>query len=305
MPRRMLPFAAALLVAAAVVLALVARDDERPASGGVAATATPTPEAPGEPSPPLPEPDGALPRDARELADELARTRDALWAAIDRWRSDGDPAGGGPPEDVALLALRQQRIYRRLGESPRLSRRVIAALPAALRPEARDNVLARRELGRIKSVRRGPPPKIAIGPAEPADVLRRHYRRAWRRFGVGPPLLAAVNFVESAFGRLRNRSISGARGPMQFIPSTWAAYGLGGDISDPRDAILGAANYLHASGAPGDETRALFRYNPSSAYVSAISRYARRIRADWRAYYAYYAWAVFVGDRRLTGPGRQ
>jgi soluble lytic murein transglycosylase-like protein len=304
MPRRMLPLAAALLVGAVAVFALLARDDERPAGGGAAATATPTPEAPGDALPSLPEPDGALPRDARELADELARTRESLWAAIDRWRADGDPAQGGAPEDVALLALRQQRIYRLLGGAPRLSRRVIAALPAPLRPEARDNVLARRELGRIKSVRRGPPPKIAIGTAQPADVLRGHYRRAWRRFRVGPPLLAAVNFVESAFGRLRNRSVSGARGPMQFIPATWAAYGLGGDISDPRDAILGAANYLHANGAPADETRALFRYNPSSAYVSAISRYARRIRADERAFYAYYAWAVFIGDRRLTGPGR-
>jgi membrane-bound lytic murein transglycosylase B len=88
------------------------------------------------------------------------------------------------------------------------------------------------------------------------------------------------------------------------MPATWAAYGLGGDIRDPRDAILGAANYLHANGAPGDERGALLRYNPSSAYVSAISRYARRIRADRRAFYAYYAWAVFVGDRRRTGPGR-
>jgi membrane-bound lytic murein transglycosylase B len=121
---------------------------------------------------------------------------------------------------------------------------------------------------------------------------------------VGPPLLAAVNFVESGFGRLRNRSISGARGPMQFIPSTWAAYGLGGDISDPRDAILGAANYLHANGAPGDETRALYRYNPSSHYVKAIAAYARRIRADRRRFYGYYAWAVFINDERRSGPGR-
>lgn len=47
---------------------------------------------------------------------------------------------------------------------------------------------------------------------------------------------------------------------------------------------------------------ALFRYNPSLHYVSAISCYARRIRADWRAFYAYYAWQVYVGDRRLTEP---
>ena len=136
----------------------------------------------------------------------------------------------------------------------------------------------------------GPPPKIVVRAAEPPDVLRSHYRRARKRFKVGPPLLAAVNFVESAFGRLRNRSVSGARGPMQFMPATWRAYGLGGDISDPRDAILGAANYLHANGAPRDERGALFHYNPSKHYVEAISRYARRIRADERAFYAYYAW---------------
>ena len=143
-------------------------------------------------------------------------------------------------------------------------------------------MVARLELERIVSQHVGPPPKVAIGPAQPADVLRSHYRRAQRRFRVGAPLLAAVNFVESAFGRLRNRSVSGARGPMQFMPATWAAYGLGGDISDPRDAILGAANYLHANGAPANETRALLRYNPSADYVRAVSRYARRIRADWR-----------------------
>ena len=62
----------------------------------------------------------------------------------------------------------------------------------------------------------------------------------------------------------------------------------------PRDAILGAANYLHANGAPRDEGGALFHYNPSRSYVSAISRYARRIRADWRAFYAYYAWPPAV-----------
>ena len=47
-------------------------------------------------------------------------------------------------------------------------------------------------------------------------------------------MLAAVNLVESAFGRMRNNSTAGAQGPMQFIPSTWAAYGMGGDVRDPR-----------------------------------------------------------------------
>jgi membrane-bound lytic murein transglycosylase B len=121
-------------------------------------------------------------------------------------------------------------------------------------------------------------------------------------------VLAAVNFVESAFNKLRSRSAAGAQGPMQFMPATWRAYGLGGDIHDPHDAILGAANYLHAAGAPQNLRRALHAYNPSAAYVDAVLRYARRIGADRRAYYELYSWQVFVrtpeGDRRVTGPGR-
>jgi membrane-bound lytic murein transglycosylase B len=164
--------------------------------------------------------------------------------------------------------------------------------------------MAKRELASIHSVvvQR---PAIRIGRAEPADDLREHYRRAWRRFRVAWRVLAAVNFVESRFGRLRNESVSGARGPMQFMPATWAAYGLGGNVRDPRDAILGAANYLHANGAPGDYPRALYRYNPSPAYVSAVQRYAAMIERDERAFYALYARPVVLKtghSRKATAP---
>ena len=286
------------LIVAALAAALVGCGGAQRSASQQAASPSPTPTASARPTPD-PDPARALPDAPGALAGDLAQTREALWAAIDRWRAGGGPARGGIPDEVAGLAQRQQRIYRRLGRERRLSRQVLAALPRALRAEARDNVLARLELERIVSQHVGPPPKVAIGAAQPADVLRGHYRRAQRRFGVGAPLLAAVNFVESAFGRLRNRSVSGARGPMQFMPATWAAYGLGGDISNPRDAVLGAANYLHANGAPANETRALLRYNPSSDYVSAVSRYARRIRADWRAFYAYYAWVTHYRGKRI------
>jgi membrane-bound lytic murein transglycosylase B len=119
-------------------------------------------------------------------------------------------------------------------------------------------------------------------------------------------VLAAVNLVETGFNRLRNRSTSGARGPMQFLPSTWRAYGMGGDVDDPHDAILGAANYLHASGAPGSYRAALHAYNPSRLYVTAVLRYARAFRRSFRTYYVLHSWQVFVrtthGLRRLTGP---
>ena len=71
---------------------------------------------------------------------------------------------------------------------------------------------------------------------------------------------------------------------MQFLPATWKAYGMGGDIDDPRDAILAAANYLHRRVPREDLDGALFAYNPSTSYVRAIRRFARRMRSDDRAF---------------------
>jgi membrane-bound lytic murein transglycosylase B len=113
--------------------------------------------------------------------------------------------------------------------------------------------------------------------------------------------------VETKFGRVVSNSSAGAQGPMQFLPSTWQAYGLGGHVHNPHDAILGAANYLHANGAPASLRGALYHYNPVAAYVDAVATYAAAIRQDPRLYYAMYCWQVYVlttrGDQRITGPG--
>ena len=101
---------------------------------------------------------------------------------------------------------------------------------------------------------------------------------------------------------MRETSVAGAQGPMQFMPSTWASYGRG-DVHDPQAAILGAARFLRAAGAPADERSALYRYNPSWAYVDAVERYAGRIRRSARAFAQYYARPLIVrtpvGYRRL------
>jgi membrane-bound lytic murein transglycosylase B len=120
-------------------------------------------------------------------------------------------------------------------------------------------------------------------------------------------VLAAVNYVESDFGRLRNASIAGAQGPMQFMPSTWRAYGRG-DVHDPQTAILGAARFLRAAGASRSLRAALYRYNPSQAYVDAVLRFAGRISRDPRAFLVLYARRLIVrtpgGYRTLTSAGR-
>jgi membrane-bound lytic murein transglycosylase B len=262
------------------------------------------PRADSQAEPP-PGPNSAIPRRPAALAERLASTHRALDAAIDRWREQGDIRRGQPPRDVTLYALDEQRIHLLLAKRRPLAARVLALAPGRIAAHVRATLRAKRALNAlyVPVTRR----HWRTGAARPAGELLGFYRAAKRRFGVPVHVLAAVNFVESAFGRLRNTSTAGAQGPMQFIPSTWAAYGLGGDIGDPRDAILGAANYLHASGAPSDVRGALFAYNPSNHYVNAVLAYAERIRRDLRAFFSYYSWQVYVrttaGTRRITGPG--
>ena len=249
-----------------------------------------------------PAPHTPLPREPARLAHALERTRAAARADIAVWRG----RGADPPARVTLEVLYEQRIERKLAERPRLSRAVLARFPAATARQVRDEVTAQRELRRL--ARPVPLSAIRVGRPLPARRLLRYYLEAERRFHVRWEVLAAVNFVESAFDKLRNRSTAGAQGPMQFLPSSWRTYGLGGDVHDPHDAILGAANYLRAAGAPRDYRRALYRYNPSPLYVDAVLRYARQIERDRRAYFDYYSRQVFVltraGVRRVTGPGR-
>ena len=256
-----------------------------------------------EPKPPAP--DTGIPRSASALAERLTVTHRALDAAVERWRRDGDIGRGGPPTDVTLYALDQQRIHLLLAKRRGLAARVLARTPGRIAAHVRATLRAKRALSALYvPVTRS---HWRTGPAAPAGELLGYYREARRRFGVQIHVLAAVNFIESAFNRLRNTSTAGAQGPMQFIPSTWAAYGMGGDIRDPHDAILGAANYLRASGAPRDIRGALFAYNPSPHYVNAVLAYADRIRRDRRALLSYYSWQVYVrttaGTRRITGPG--
>jgi membrane-bound lytic murein transglycosylase B len=289
--RRSLAALLAIGAAAGVTVALAQEQEDPPAP----------PPAASE-SPPLPGPNVALPHRPAALSATLTATTRRLRQALASW----DPAER-PPRDVTYLALHQQRILRRMTVRPRLGDATLAQLPPDVRGEARDTVAARRQL---MAIPRSPGrlPRVRLARAAPAEELRRHYAEAQRRFGVHWSVLASINFVESAFGRVRSASEAGARGPMQFLPATWREYGMGGDIDDPGDAILAAANYLRRSGAPEDLDGALFAYNHSTSYVRAIRRFARRMRSDERTFLTYYAWQVLVrtpdGVRRLTGPGR-
>jgi hypothetical protein len=271
-------------------------------SGGAA---SPTTRAPSPlPSFPSGTPTGSTTH-PEQLATDLATVTTQLNASIDAWEAAGGTGTWPPPGPLVLQALEQQRIYGTLALHPRLLSEVLPLLPADLRVQARANATAGAELISLVSPSSHHVTFRTRAPL-PARVLLSYYRRAQRRFGVPWQILAAVNNVESRFGRVISASSAGAQGPMQFIPATWSAYGLGGDVHDPLDAIMGAANYLHASGSPGDNAGALYHYNPASAYVNAVMLYARQMMKDPRSFYAYYNWQVFVltpsGFKQLTGP---
>jgi len=108
------------------------------------------------------------------------------------------------------------------------------------------------------------------------------YARTQAAYGVDARLLKAIHQVETGGAgstNLTNRSGSGAQGPMQFLPSTWRRHGVDGngdgyaDINNVEDAIFTAAAYLKVCGYP-DIRKALWGYNPSTAYYNKVMRLA-------------------------------
>jgi hypothetical protein len=110
-------------------------------------------------------------------------------------------------------------------------------------------------------------------------VLIPIYQRAADAYDLGPQgaaILAGINEIETAFGTNLNVSSAGAMGWMQFIPSSWEAYGVdanGDGVADPynpEDAIFAAANYLSAAGMPENTYDAIFAYNHADWYVADV-----------------------------------
>jgi soluble lytic murein transglycosylase-like protein len=198
------------------------------------------------------------------------------------------------PAALADAGRRAEDAYRTLGDHPEWDAVALGALDPLPRAQARRVLEAYRALVELD----GPPPTTlpawrVVEPL-PADQLREYYTEAQRRYGVPWTVLAAVHLVETRMGTIVGVSPAGAQGPMQFMPATWARYGLGGNVWDNRDAIMGAANYLAANGGatPGGLDQALKRYNNDVRYVRAVRAYAAMMDADPRAFLGLHAWPV-------------
>jgi murein DD-endopeptidase MepM/ murein hydrolase activator NlpD len=109
------------------------------------------------------------------------------------------------------------------------------------------------------------------------------YQAAGIQYGVRWEVLAAINEIETDYGRNLNVSSAGAVGWMQFMPATWKLYGVDAnkdgkrDPYNPVDAVFAAARYLKAAGAEKNVRRAVFAYNHAGWYVDSVMLRARLI----------------------------
>lgn len=109
------------------------------------------------------------------------------------------------------------------------------------------------------------------------------YAAAEARFGVDARILRAIHYVETGCsGSTEKSNPSGATGPMQFLPSTFARHGVDGngdgikDVHNLEDAVFSAAAYLKACGYPNLK-QALFGYNPSMSYYNKVMKVAQSL----------------------------
>jgi membrane-bound lytic murein transglycosylase B len=202
-----------------------------------------------------------------------------------------------PSSSEAVLvaaAHRQQVAYRALGRHPEWDPTVRAGIPPSLVETYDRNVDARRQLTALSGGdTKDTLPAWRIDAPAPADALLGYYHEAEAATGVGWNYLAAINLVETGFGRIVGVSTAGAEGPMQFLPSTFATYGDGGDVHSLHDSIMAAGRFLAANGFANDHDHAIFGYNHSGHYVGAVDDYAAVIASDPAAFAGYYRWDIY------------
>lgn len=224
----------------------------------------------------------ALPEDPGALAEAITEAERAV----------RDEAIGA--EEAMAWGRRQQALYRVLSANPEWATGVLEGVGPDVLRAYNSNWVARQNLSAlVNSTNLATSlPAWRLNAPLPADELLAFYKEAEAQTGVGWEYLAAINLVETRMGRIEGLSTAGATGPMQFLPATWAEC-CEGDVTNDRDAIIGAGVYLRARGFEDSVDDAIFGYNNSQRYVDAVKAYAEVMRSDELAYRGYHAWQVY------------
>ncbi len=252
--------AAALAAAAALASSASAQDDAQPQTEATtpAAPASTTPAPSTTPAAPQPQPDGTT--DLGTLEVEVPA-----------------PAPKAPPRKDAAEQRRagardflaEERKVR--GDQVQQEQQDVDGAPFA----GLDSPLA------------VPPPEgvpnVTIDSFRIPPFLLPIYQAAGVEYGVRWEILAAINEIETDYGRNLSVSSAGALGWMQFMPGTWKAYGVDAnndgrkDPYNPVDAIFAAARYLNAAGASENLREAIWAYNHADWYVNDVLKRARTL----------------------------
>ncbi len=245
----------------------------------------------------------------------MAAQLNAAAAAVGAASAQVDRLRARPPAAVAIDQLRtdltleqagfafrdairqEQDLVYTLAAQPDLEGATLPLIGGPRAAELGQAGQALRALWRLSGIDPGTPvhPRYnkRFADSEPVGVLLGYYRAAAAGTSIDWTYLAAINFIESDFGRNLGPSSAGALGPMQFLPATFREYGGAGDVMSSSDSIQAAAAMLARNGAPGDYGRAVLRYNHSDDYVAAVEAYAAVIRSDPLWLTRFYYWSTF------------
>ncbi len=231
-------------------------------SGAGAATPVPAPETPDQT-----QPNGGVKRGSTIGGGEDVR------GGVTRNQSLGDSSGGGGTDGgVSAPSATGNGDQPLAGEADGGSQFSAGGTPTAANPTTTIAPFGPAPIG---------VPNFIIDSFEIPPFLLPIYQACGTEYGIPWEVLASINKIESGFGTNLNVSSAGAVGWMQFLPSSWEAYGVDAngdgrkDPYNPVDAICAAANYLEIAGGSKDLYNAIFAYNHADWYVQEVLLYAR------------------------------